>query len=62
MLQVFRILTAIDNVQVMDKSIQIEQTGTRDHKKIFKPRCKTNIKKNTLPYKAICNGMHCQTT
>ena len=53
MLQVFRILTEIDNVQI-DQSIQIEKTSTRGHKlKIFKPRCKTNVKKNTLAYRAV---------
>ena len=53
MLQVYRILTEIDNVQI-DQSIQIEKTSTRGHKfKIFKPRCKTNVKKNTLAYRAV---------
>ena len=53
MLQVFRILTEVDNVQI-HQSIQIDKTSTRGHKlKIFKPRCKTNIKKNTLAFRAI---------
>ena len=53
MLQVFRILTEIDNVQI-DQSIQIEKTSTRGHKfQIFKPRCKTNVKKNKLAYRVV---------
>ena len=53
MLQVFRILAEVDNVQI-DQSIQIEKTSTRGHKfKIFKPRCKTNIKKNILAFRAV---------
>ena len=39
---------------IRDQSIQIEKTSTRGHKfKIFKPRCKTNVKKNTLAYRAV---------
>ena len=53
MLQVFRILTEVDNVQI-NQSIQINKTSTKGHKfKFFKPRCKTNIKKNTPAFRAI---------
>ena len=62
MLQVFRILTEIGNVQI-DQSIQIEKTSTRGHKfKIFKPRCKLILRKIHLHTGLLTNGMHCQTT
>ena len=50
MLQVFRILTEVDNVQI-NQSIQINKTSTKGHKfKFFKP---PNTKKNTLAFMAI---------
>ena len=38
----------------LTNQFRLKKTSTRGHKfKIFKPRCKTNVKKNTLAYRAV---------
>ena len=48
MLQVFRMMTEIDNVQKINQSIQIEQASTRGHK----------LKSLSLDVKPILRKIH----
>ena len=53
MIQLYRMMTGIDNLQ-SSKFIKMEQGITRGHLfKAFKPRASSKIKRNTLGYRAI---------
>ena len=53
MIQLYRIMTGIDNLQ-SSKFIKMEKRITRGHIfKAFKPRASSRIKRNTLGYRAI---------
>ena len=53
MIQLYRIMTGIDNLQ-SSKFIRMEKGITRGHIfKAFKPRASSRIKRNTLGYRAI---------
>ena len=63
MLQVFRMMTEIDNIQKINQSIQIEQASTRGHKlKSLSLDVKPILRKIHLHSGLLTNGMHCQTT
>ena len=62
MIQLYRIMTGIDNLQ-SSKFIKMEKRITRGHNfKAFKPRASSRIKRNTLVYmEQSKNGIHYQT-
>ena len=62
MIQLYRIMTGIDNLQ-SSKFIKMEKGITIGHIfKAFKPRASSKIKRNTLGYmEQSMNGIHYQT-